>query len=314
MISVTFRPSASGARSATITVTSNGVGSPQAINASGTGSATATPGQLSMTSSVNAGNQAVGSTGAANSVSITNVGGAAVTVSGITSSNPSEFAITTSNCASVLAGAGCSFSFTFKPGATGTRTGNITVTSNGTGSPQTITVSGTGTSGTTPGTVTVVEYYHAGFDHYFITAKQSDIDALDAGAFGGVWVRTGLHIQSVCGSRAPGSGPVCRFFSTAFGPKSSHFYTWYVPECDGLKADPNHSWQYEDSNLVMGMSASDGNCPAGFAPVYRFYNGSQGGAPNHRYTTDTAVKAQMLAKSYTQEGPLPGLAFMCAPP
>jgi hypothetical protein len=313
-ISVTFTPAAAGARSASITVTSSGLGSPQAISASGTGTATATPGQLSMSASVNVGNQAVGTTSAANNVSITNVGGSSVTVSGISSSNPSEFAVTTSNCSTVAAGAGCSFSFTFKPGAAGARTGNITVASNGTGSPQAIAVSGTGTTSSGPATVTVVEYYHAGFDHYFITAKQSDIDALDAGAFGGVWVRTGYTFKAYAAPGATGSGAVCRFFSTAFGPKSSHFYTWYVPECDGLKADPNHAWQYEDSNLIMGMSAGDGTCPTGFTPVYRFYNRSQGGAPNHRYTTDPAISTQMLTKSYTQEGPLPGLAFMCSPP
>jgi hypothetical protein len=35
-------------------------------------------------------------------------------------------------------------------------------------------------------TGSAVEYYHAGFDHYFMTARQSEITLLDGGAFGGV--------------------------------------------------------------------------------------------------------------------------------
>jgi serine protease len=200
---------------------------------------------------------------------------------------------------------------TFTPSVASARSATITLNSNGTGSPQAISASGSGTTGTTPATVTVVEYYHAGFDHYFITSVPTDISALDGGAFGGVWARTGYQFKAYA---APGTGTasVCRFFSTAFAPKSSHFYTPYAFECNSLKADPG--WQYEDSNLVMAMPDANGNCAAGFAPVYRFYNNFLGAAPNHRYTTDTAVKAQMLAKGYTQEGPLPGLAFMCSPP
>jgi Abnormal spindle-like microcephaly-assoc'd, ASPM-SPD-2-Hydin/Repeat of unknown function (DUF5648) len=309
-ISVTFKPSASGARGATITVVSNGTGSPQAITATGTGMTTVVTGQLSMTTSVSAGSQSVGTTSAANSVSISNVGGAAVTVSSINSSNPSEFTVTASTCSTVAAGGGCTFSFTFKPGAAGARTGTFTVTSTGTSSPQSISVTGTGTTGTTPAVVTVVEYYDAGFDHYFITGVASDIAALDGGAFGGVWVRTGYTFNAYA---APGANtvPVCRFFSTAFAPKSSHFYTPYAAECTSLKSDP--SWEYEDSNMLMAMPDTSGNCGSGFLPVYRFYNNFVGGAPNHRYTTDLGVKATMLAKGYTQEGPLPGLAFMCSP-
>ena len=37
-------------------------------------------------------------------------------------------------------------------------------------------------------------------------------------------------------------------------------------------------------------------CAAGLTPVYRLYNNGQGGAPNHRYTTDLTVRAQMIAQ------------------
>jgi hypothetical protein len=52
---------------------------------------------------------------------------------------------------------------TFSPTAVGARSALITITSNGTGSPQSISASGTGSSGTTPpNTALAVEYYHQG--------------------------------------------------------------------------------------------------------------------------------------------------------
>ena len=66
-----------------------------------------------------------------------------------------------------------------------------------------------------------IEYYNPEFAHYFITAAAQEIAKLDAGIIKG-WQRTGqsfnVYITEV--NRAA----VCRFFSTAFGAKSSHFY------------------------------------------------------------------------------------------
>ena len=77
---------------------------------------------------------------------------------------------------------------------------------------------------------------------------------------------------------------MCRFFSTAFGEKSSHFYTPDAPECGVVKASP--SWTFEAEVFHVVYPAFDGSCPASTVPVYRMYNDGQGGAPNHRYTTE----------------------------
>ena len=61
----------------------------------------------------------------------------------------------------------------------------------------------------------VVEYYHAGLDHYFMTADPAEIAALDGGAYGGVWKRTFYEFESFL-TPAIASVPVCRFFSAAF--------------------------------------------------------------------------------------------------
>jgi hypothetical protein len=49
-------------------------------------------------------------------------------------------------------------------------------------------------------------------------------------------------------------------------------------------------------------------------PVFRLYNNGMGGAPNHRFTTDAAVRSQMLDAGWIPEGAgQEGVAF-CVPP
>ena len=307
VIVVVFTPAAAGARTATITVTSSGVGSPQSFNLNGTGTASV-PGQLALPATIAFGDVVVGVTSAPMSVTATNTGDTAVQVSSVASGNPSEFTITQSTCGNVNPGAGCSFSLTFKPGATGARTAAITVVSSGTGSPQTVTASGTGVA-TAPTTVDLIEYRHAEWDHYFMTGIPVEITKLDNGTFVG-WARTGYSFKSYP-LNTPGSNVVCRFFSTSFAPKSSHFYTPFADECTIVQANPD--WQFEGPVFNIPVPDLAGACPAGTVPVYRLYNNGQGAAPNHRYTTDFGVRAQMIANGWIPEGYGPVGVIMCAP-
>jgi hypothetical protein len=54
--------------------------------------------------------------------------------------------------------------------------------------------------------VQLVEYFHAGFGHYFVTHLVDEIAKLDAGTFAG-WSRTGRAIQASA-QPAAGSSPV----------------------------------------------------------------------------------------------------------
>ena len=160
-----------------------------------------------------------------------------------------------------------------------------------------------------PAVVAAIEYYHADFDHYFVTSIADEIAKLDNGVFAG-WVRTVLQFNTYATATA-GTSTVCRFFSTSFVPKSSHFYTPSASECALVKN--NADWQYEGDVFHVVIAAVDGTCPAGTTAVYRLYNNGQGGAPNHRYTIDAAVRDQMVARGWVIEGNGPGFAFMCAP-
>ena len=140
-----------------------------------------------------------------------------------------------------------------------------------------------------------VEFYHAFFGHYFVTIQEDEIAALDTGVFVG-WARTGQTFNVY--DLGSGYADVCRFFTTAFAPKSSHFYTPLAFECDLVKQNPD--WIYEKIAFQLRLP-EDGQCPSGTIPVYRLYNNGLTGAPNHRYTTSTAIRAQMIAQGYVAE-------------
>jgi hypothetical protein len=156
-----------------------------------------------------------------------------------------------------------------------------------------------------------VEYYHAAWNYYFVTAFPDEIAVLDSGAFGGVWKRTGQTFE-VLAQPAAGASPTCRFFSTSFAPKSSHFYTPFNAECNGLKAGDD--WQYESVAFYLQLPNAAGNCPVGTVTLYRLYNQGMGGAPNHRYTTNVTIFNQMQAAGWVFEGNGLTGAFACVPP
>lgn len=156
---------------------------------------------------------------------------------------------------------------------------------------------------------TAIEFYHAEFGHYFITAFPEEAAGIDAGVVKG-WQRTGEQFSVFSAGGANGL-PVCRFFSASFAPKSSHFYTPIASECENVKANPD--WVYE--GIAFNLAPHDfGVCPAGTVPLYRLYNNGQSGAPNHRYTTRWDMFVAMRALNWIPEGDGSTFAFACVPP
>ena len=140
--SVTFTPPNIGSIKGSVAVATSATGSPQVMTTNGTAVA---PVALSPTS-VAFGNQAVGTTSAAKTVTLTNNSGAALTISSIAASG--DFAATPSGskaCESSLAAGGkCTFSVTFTPNVAGAITGAVTVTHNAPLGPAVIKLTGTG--------------------------------------------------------------------------------------------------------------------------------------------------------------------------
>jgi hypothetical protein len=142
-LNVTFSPTASGTRTGKIKITDSELGSPQTVAVTGTGT------YISLSvARLNFSSRKVGTTSAAKTVTVTNVGTAAVSISGIAASgtDPQDFPISGNTCGSSLGGgASCTISVEFKPSATGARAATLDISDGGGGSPQTVALSGTGT-------------------------------------------------------------------------------------------------------------------------------------------------------------------------
>ena len=155
-ISVTFDPKGAGARTATLNITDNAIGSPQTVALTGTGvgaQITLAPASLGFAG------QVVGSASPVTKVTLTNTGNVALTISGmaVSGADAGDFTETNTCGTGVAVGASCTISLTFKPAGPGARTGTLTITSNGTGQ-TTLALSGTGedfTAAATPGTASV---------------------------------------------------------------------------------------------------------------------------------------------------------------
>ena len=140
-VSVTFKPTASGTRTAALSITDNASGSPQKVTLSGIGT-TAKLSPKSLTFSA----QLVGTTSPAKTVTLTNVGTTSLSITGIaiTGTNPRNFAQTHTCGSSLAAGASCTMRVTFKPTTSGLRSAALSVSDSAAGSPQIASLSGTG--------------------------------------------------------------------------------------------------------------------------------------------------------------------------
>jgi hypothetical protein len=137
--SVTFKPTAGGTRNGTLTITDNASGSPQVVQLTGAGAA---PAVTLSASSLDFGSQPPNTTSAPKTITLTNSGTATLNISRVGTSG--DFAETNTCGTTVAAGANCTISVTFTPTAGGSRTGQLTITDDAAGSPQTVALTGSG--------------------------------------------------------------------------------------------------------------------------------------------------------------------------
>jgi pimeloyl-ACP methyl ester carboxylesterase len=144
-ITLTFSPTHMGRRTASLTITDDAGGGPQAIVLSGTGLVSGPNATLSSTSLTFA-TQLVGATSAAQSVTLTNYGAAALGIAsiGFTGTDPGDFHQNNTCASSLASGAMCTINVTFKPTAINTRTASLLIADNAPGSPQTVSLNGNG--------------------------------------------------------------------------------------------------------------------------------------------------------------------------
>ena len=151
------------------------------------------------------------------------------------------------------------------------------------------------------GLTTVVEYYNAAQDHYFITANATEMALLDNGTMRG-WTRTGETFKVMFGESMQSSAKsVCRFYGLPSAGLDSHFFSASTSECiEVLNRWPNQ-WQLETTNAFgVTNEAPVTNCLNDTQPLYRLYNNRAD--VNHRYTTSKTTRDVMVAKGWVLEG------------
>ena len=139
-VSVTFIPTAGGARTGEVTITDDACGNPYSVSLTGIG---LVPVVTLPSTSLTFADQVVETTSDPQTVTLTNTGDGLLTITSIAVSG--EFAESDDCGSTVAAGGSCTISVTFTPTANVARTGEIAITSNDPDSPQTIALSGTGT-------------------------------------------------------------------------------------------------------------------------------------------------------------------------
>jgi len=149
-LTVTFTPSVTGSVPGVATINDNAPGSPHLVTLTGTGLPTLSVSPLSMS----LGTVTVGSSGAAQTLTITNNATSTQTVGYSASGNFSLAAVGTTPCGAsptnLGAGAKCTVSVTFTPTQNGTIKGSVSVTDGTSGlpyNPEIVSLSGTGSGG-----------------------------------------------------------------------------------------------------------------------------------------------------------------------
>jgi len=141
--SVSFSPSTTGPRSGGLSVSGSDGVTNSSLSASLSGyGLTAQPSLSLSPASLSFAAQFVGTTSAAQTITITSTGNTGLTISGISISGPF---VQSNNCPSSLSPkATCAVSISFRPSGGGPQSGTLNITDNASGSPQTAGLTGTG--------------------------------------------------------------------------------------------------------------------------------------------------------------------------
>ena len=261
---------------------------------------------------VNFGNATIGSTTVPQQVTFTNSGNAPLSIQTVDVVDRTQFRYV-SGCGPgkvVAPGESCTVAVAATPGNVGTaRSQLVMFTSEGYYELPLVAV-GVIPSAVVAATTTVevIEYYNATLDHYFITWTAAEIANLDAGTTSPRWTRTGKSFKAFATAQN-GTSQVCRFYiPPALG--DSHFFGRGEAECNATRVK-HPDFVLEEPNYTQMIVPSGGGCPTGLKPVYRVFNNRP--ETNHRYTTERAVRDQMVGKGWIPEGDGDDMIVMCAP-
>ena len=148
---------------------------------------------------------------------------------------------------------------------------------------------------------TIVEFFNAPANKYFISANPADWALLDQYASIG-WARTGVTFSAYTQGQDSAAQPVCRFFAPSV---ASHFFSASKADCDLVAVTPGF---VNEGTAWYAMPPVAGACASGATSLYRTFNNGNNGPANHRYFTDFSFYQSYANKGYALEG-----LSMCLP-
>ena len=287
--SIVFTPTSTGAKTGTVSVNYTG-GTAQTVSLTGTGTAAVAISPTSLAF----GNVNVGSTSAAQTITINNAQSTAMSISSIVAS--AGFAETTTCGSSLASKASCTISVTFKPTVGGAQTGTITITDNAAGSPQTVALTGTGAA-----SVTITPNVLPAFGPQLLnttSAGQSVTVKNTSGSRVTVTVSTTAQFGhgGSCGTRVANNG-TCTF-NVTFTPTAAGVVTGTLSVTAG------------STTQTMALSGTGATTAVGFSPTsLAFGNQNVGTSSAAQVLTITNAQASAVsigsisfsvASTYTQ--------------
>jgi len=267
------------------------------------------------------GAQALGTTSSRRTLTLRNLGPSSLTFRALVVSGPAawDFGFDAEGSCSIgqklAAGRSCELGFTFTPAAPGARAAQLNVDAAELAQLAIVGIRGVGVTASSPApapalpaAIDVTEFHNAPLNHYFLTANPDEAAAIDRGAVGPDWVRTGLGFRAYAAGTTGGDAvDVCRFFGTPGVGPSSHFYTGNAQECAAVRLNPH--W-IDEGVAFRAVVPTAGACASGTVPVLRFFwPGSEVSQSRHRYASDADAIAALRAAAWIEEG-----AAICSAP
>jgi len=151
---------------------------------------------------------------------------------------------------------------------------------------------------------TLIEFYNAQLDHYFMTADSYEQYVLDSGIIPG-WARTSHQYAATFdpSTPSPALAPVCRFYGLPQAGINSHFFSAIRSDCQIVIDTWPNAWELETWNAFDAVPLQpDGNCPGPLVQFTRMYNNKPDA--NHRYLTRRIEIDAMKALGWIEEGPV----------
>jgi cytochrome c553 len=154
VVDIVFKPAATGARSASLTIAHNAAGSPGSVSLAGTGTSAPVPGIALNSTALNLGQQPAGMTSAAQTVTLTNSGSAALVLGAITTTgtDAGDFVLggTCASGASIAAQGSCTVTVAIKPLTLGAKSATLSIASNAPTGTATVSLTATSVNAPSP--------------------------------------------------------------------------------------------------------------------------------------------------------------------